>query len=183
MRETALQIELLQNLSLWRADTKLKAEDRRAVQKYTKTKTNLPIYQQTCLTATCLYVVWHHFKQVKNIAKCGKKVKQIRTFPHEVTISAFSHVTFPTVPALVIIREYIQCCLDAITALLFLLVGNVLLTSSRVLPAFLAECYQFYLSCIIPDVLNPVFIRKVQHTVLLWFPRRRQDIVFPLLLS
>ena len=52
-----------------------------------------------------------------------------------------------------------------------------------VLPASLAECYLLYLSCKIPDVLNPVLINKGQGTVLLFFPRRWQDIVLPLLLS
>ena len=51
------------------------------------------------------------------------------------------------------------------------------------LPGTLAEYYLFYLSCIIPDVLNRVFIRKEQDTVHLCFPPRWQDIVLPLLLS
>lgn len=110
-------------------------------------------------------------------------MKQISKFPHEVTISAFPHVKFLTAPALAIIREYIQCCLDAITALMFLLAGNILLTLSKVLPTSLAECYLFYLSCIIPDALNPVLICKGQDTVRLCYPRRRQDIVLPLLPS
>jgi len=100
------------------------------------------------------------------------KAKQIRVFPHEVTISAYPHVKFPAVPTLAIIREYIQCCLDAIIALLFLLAGNVVLTSSKVLPASLAECYLLYISCKIPDVLNAVLISKGKDTALLFVPRR-----------
>jgi len=72
MRETVLQNEVLQNLSLSRAYTKLKAEDRRAVQDITKKKvTNLSANMTDCCMPVCSLAPLQAGK--KHVAKVRQK--------------------------------------------------------------------------------------------------------------